>query len=101
MSGTESYVRPASGWGYPSPMAPPISASQLRQDIYRLLDEVLETGEPLEIERAGRRLLVVPAPADLRVTSRARLAGLRPHPDAVAGDPADLVDVGWADAWRP
>lgn len=82
-------------------MAVPISASQLRQDIYRLLDRVIETGEPLAIERSGHRLLVVPAPPDQLVASQARLKGLRPHPDAVAGDPADLVDVGWADAWRP
>lgn len=82
-------------------MTVPISASQLRQDIYRLLDRVLETGEPLEIERSGQRLIVIPAPAHLTVATQARLQGIRPHPDAVTGDPADLVDVGWADAWRP
>lgn len=35
-----------------------ITASQLRQDVYRLLDHVLETGVPLEIERGGRRLRI-------------------------------------------
>ena len=31
-----------------------ISASRLRQVVYRLLDEVLRTGQPLEIERHGQ-----------------------------------------------
>jgi len=31
-----------------------ITASELRQPIYRLLDEVLATGLPLEVERNGR-----------------------------------------------
>lgn len=32
-----------------------VTPSQLRADIYRLLEEVLETGVPLEVERGGRR----------------------------------------------
>jgi antitoxin (DNA-binding transcriptional repressor) of toxin-antitoxin stability system len=42
-----------------------ITASELRQNVYRLLDEVLRTGEPLEIDRAGRRLRIVPVDAPL------------------------------------
>jgi len=37
-----------------------MSASELRQNIYNLLDEVLETGIPLEIERKGKKLRIVP-----------------------------------------
>jgi len=33
-----------------------MSASELRANIYQLLDQVLETGVPLEIKRQGRRL---------------------------------------------
>ncbi len=29
------------------------TASHLRQNIYRILDEVIETGQPVEIERKG------------------------------------------------
>jgi antitoxin (DNA-binding transcriptional repressor) of toxin-antitoxin stability system len=71
-----------------------VTASQLRQDIYRLLDRVLETGEPLEIERKGRRLRIL---ADERPS---RLAALVPHPGTVVGDPDDLIDLDWTDAWR-
>ena len=36
-----------------------VSASALRADIYTLLDRVIETGEPLEIERKGKILRIV------------------------------------------
>jgi len=39
-----------------------ISTSALRQNLYRLLDQVLETGIPLEIKRKGKLLKIVPPP---------------------------------------
>ena len=72
-----------------------ISASHLRSDLYRLLDRVLETGEPLVIERKGRRLRVV---AD---APPSRLARLPRRPEFVRGDPADLVHLDWSQEWRP
>lgn len=56
-----------------------ISASQLRQDVYRLLDEVLGTAQPLEIERKGRILRIVPEPA-LRTVERAPWADVSREP---------------------
>lgn len=72
-----------------------VTASELRQNIYRLLDRVLETGEALEIERKGRRLRIVADPVG------PKLERLHAHPDAITGDPADLVDIEWSSAWRP
>lgn len=72
-----------------------LSASRLRADIYRILDEVLRTGQPIEIERRGRRLRVVPA------DSPDRLGELEQHPGAVNGDPGDLVHIDWSGEWRP
>ncbi|HEU0167055.1 MAG TPA: type II toxin-antitoxin system Phd/YefM family antitoxin [Chloroflexota bacterium] len=72
-----------------------VTASELRQNIYKLLDQVLETGVPLDIERNGRRLRVVPADA------RPKLQRLTAHPDAIAGDPDDLVHLDWSQEWRP
>ena len=62
-----------------------VTASQLRQDVYRLLDEVLATGEPLEIRRNGRTLRVVSDhPAS-------RIDYIRPNLDLIVGDAEDLV----------
>jgi hypothetical protein len=71
------------------------SASELRQNIYRLLDEVLATGRPLEIERKGRRLRIIP------VDEPSRLGRLVPHPDAIVGDPDELISIDWSEHWRP
>lgn len=70
-----------------------VKASNLRKDIYRLLDRILETGEPLEIERNGQFLKVVP---ELRKGSK--LSRLVRH-DCMAGDPEELVHLDWSGEW--
>lgn len=72
-----------------------ISASELRQNVYRLLDEVLDSGTPLEIDRGGRRLRIVP------VVGASKLSRLTPHPDLFDGDPEELVHIDWSAEWRP
>lgn len=72
-----------------------ITASELRQNIYKLLDQVLETGLPLEIERRGRRLRVTPADAP------PKLERLATHGDYVVGDPEGLVHIDWSSEWHP
>ena len=74
-----------------------ITASKLRENVYKLLDEVLETGTPVEIERRGRRLKIVPADE----APRRKLDRLEPHPTAIAGDPDDLVHLDWSEEWKP
>ncbi|MFT4034216.1 MAG: hypothetical protein QM679_01415 [Patulibacter sp.] len=70
-----------------------VTATELRQRVYRLLDHVLETGEPLEVIRKGRRLRVVPdEPGDL-------LARITPLPGLIAGDPEALVSADWSGQW--
>lgn len=72
-----------------------ITASQLRQDVYRLLDHVLETGVPLEIERGGKRLRIV---AEEPVSKLERIKG---DPDALVGNPDDIVHIDWSVYWKP
>lgn len=72
-----------------------VNPSELRADLYRLLDKVLETGIPLEIERRGRRLRIV---AD---EPSSKLDRLVPHPGTVIGDPEDLIEMDWSDYWNP
>jgi hypothetical protein len=70
-----------------------VTASQLRQNIYRLLDEVLASGVPLEIERNGRRLRVVPADPPPKLSRLIR------REDAIVGDPEDFVHMDWTHEW--
>ncbi len=71
-----------------------LTASSLRQDIYRILDRVLETGVPVEIERRGKVLRII-AP-----TERSKLDGLTER-EFLRGDPEELVHIDWSETWQP
>lgn len=71
-----------------------ITASKLRQDIYRILDQVLETGIPVEIKRRGKILRIVP-PEQSRKLDR-----LEPR-DYLAVAPEELVHLDWSGEWEP
>ncbi len=72
-----------------------ISASKLRENVYRILDEVLATGVPVEIERGGRTLRIVPIDPAPKIDQLVR------RPEIVTGDPDDLVDIDWSSEWNP
>ena len=72
-----------------------VTATQLRADLYKLLDQVLETGKPLEIRRKGQVLHIVPS-------ERRTLQELFPYrPELIIGDPDDLVHIDWSKEWKP
>ncbi len=71
-----------------------LTASKLRQDIYRLLDRVLDTGVPLVVERRGRRLKIVP------VDGPSKLDNLVDRPEVIVGNPDDIVSIDWLSEWR-
>jgi hypothetical protein len=73
----------------------PVTASRLRADIYRILDRVIETGVPAEIERKGRVLRIV---AD---SASSRLDRLQARPGYIKGDPDKLIHLDWSASWRP
>jgi len=66
----------------------------LRENIYRILDEILETGVPVDIERKGKLLRIA------AVEPRSKLASLKSR-DLIVGDPEDLVHVDWSEEWHP
>lgn len=69
-----------------------VTATQLRQDLYRLIDQVIESGEPLEIERKGSRLRIVAA------VPSSKLDRLVPRADFISGDAEDLAAIDWTDS---
>lgn len=71
-----------------------LTVSKLRQDIYNILDSVVETGIPVEIERSGRLLRIV------LEDPPSKLANLEPK-DFIVGDPEELVSMDWSNEWRP
>lgn len=72
-----------------------ISASKLRANVYRLLDEVLDTGRPLEIERNGKTLVITPKVQESFWDRLPRRDG------AIIGDPDELIHIDWSSEWNP
>lgn len=71
-----------------------LTASKLRENIYRILDQVLETGVPVEIQRRGKRLRIVP------VSMPEKLDNLKKRPGFLKCDPEDIVHLDWSGEWR-
>jgi len=69
-----------------------ITASKLRENIYNILDEALETGVPVEVERKGRVLKIVPPPR------LSKLSKLKKR-NALVGDPESIVHMDWLRYW--
>lgn len=74
-----------------------LTASKLRENIYRILDQVLKTGTPVEIVRGDRKLRIVP----VEESRKSKLASLRPRAKVVVGDPEELVHLDWSGEWKP
>lgn len=73
----------------------PLSTTRLRANLYRVMDKVLKTGVPAEIQRKGKLLKIVP------VEPEDKLKNLVPHPEYLVGDPQAIVHVDWSSEWRP
>jgi antitoxin (DNA-binding transcriptional repressor) of toxin-antitoxin stability system len=73
----------------------PLTASELRENIYKILDQILETGIPVEIDRRGKILRIVPA------EPRSKLDRLPRREGVLNCDPEDIVHMDWYDEWKP
>lgn len=71
-----------------------LTASRLRQDIYRILDQILESGVPVEIERRGKVLKIMPP------EQTSKLDSLRSR-DYLDVDPEELIEIDWSGTWSP
>lgn len=70
-----------------------VKATRLRKEIYSILDRVLETGEPVQIERKGRMLTIEP---DKRRPVLSRLK----RRTVMKGDPDAIVHLDWSGEWK-
>ena len=76
-------------------MSTAVTATELRTNLYRILDEVLDTGVAQEVVLKGQKLLIIPAE-----TRRRRLEGL-PRRKVTTCTFDELVDTSWAESWKP
>ena len=64
-----------------------LTVTALRKHLYEVVDRVLATGVPVEVERHGRTILISPLESDGSILSRLE----RRH--GIVGDPEELVSI--------
>jgi hypothetical protein len=64
----------------------PISLTALRSNLFKIVDQVIETGNAVELERNGHRLKIV------LEAKKSKLENLKPH-DCIVGNPDELIDL--------
>ncbi len=71
-----------------------MTATQLRKDIYSVIDRVARTGAPVEITCKGTAVLIIPKAA------RSRLAHLKKR-RVLKCKPEDILTADWTGSWEP
>ena len=64
----------------------PVSLTALRNNLFKIVDQVIQTGNPVIVERKGHKLKIV------LEEKKSKLKNLKPH-DCIIGDPDDLVQL--------
>ena len=72
-----------------------LSATELRSNLYRILDRVSKMGETIEIVRNGKVIRIVPGSVP------DKMSRIEKHPGYVKGDPDKLIHMDWSDQWKP
>lgn len=66
-----------------------ITPTELRANIYNLLEEVIKTGVPIEIKKGDKKLRIV------AVEKVDKFQNLVSRPHVIQGDPEELVRISW------
>lgn len=70
-----------------------LTITRLRQNIYKLLDQVAKTGVPIEINRNGKTLRII------KTEEHKKIKNLRKRP-VFNCDPEDIISMDWSHEWR-
>lgn len=73
-----------------------LTATQLRQNVYQILDEVIESGTTQEVVRRGQKVLLVPVGP-----GRRKLEDLPRRENVYKGTFDELVAISWENSWKP
>ncbi len=65
-----------------------ITATSFRKNLYALLDRVIETGNPIDIERKGKIIRI------LAIEPKSKLSNLKKR-NVINGNPEDIISINW------
>ena len=71
-----------------------ITASTLRGNIYKILDQVIDTGDVLRVERKNGVVEIAPVKVN-----KGKLDNLTKH-DCIVGNPDSIVHLDWSNEWK-
>jgi len=74
-----------------------MNATQFRASLFTVIRRVLSTGEPVDIEWKGQHMQLASRESK---SPSGKLARLRPHPEALRGDPDSIVHLDWSSEWQ-
>ncbi|MDX2178442.1 MAG: hypothetical protein SFV18_02540 [Bryobacteraceae bacterium] len=77
-----------------------LTATKLRANVYSILDEVIATGKPVDVERNGH-LVTISRVAPVRSGKKIPRLNRLQKRDFIVGDPDDLVHIDWSLLWNP
>jgi hypothetical protein len=70
-----------------------VNPTNLRKNIYRILDEVIENGKTIEIHTRGKKAYIIP------MIKTPMLKKLKKQ-KAIKGNPEDIVHIDWSLYWE-
>jgi hypothetical protein len=69
--------------------------TNLRKNLFGILDKAARTGKSIEIESKGRKFRII------ALKEPGRFSNLQKHPDVFSGNLDRLIDISWMTEWRP
>ncbi|GAG24381.1 unnamed protein product [marine sediment metagenome] len=70
-----------------------LTATKLRQNLYRILDEILDSGIPVKINRKGEILKIVPE------KKKSKFERLEEH-STIIENPESIIDINFDSEWK-
>lgn len=70
-----------------------VTAAKFKQNMDQILEAVLADGKPVEIEKKGLIIKLIPV---RNKSKKSKLTNLEPH-DTIVGDPESIIHIDWAE----
>ncbi len=74
-----------------------MTLTELRRNIYRVVDELLRTGKTMEIQAKGRTVYLSSGQRGGKLDRLRKAARSR----ALQGNPEDIIHMEWEKQWHP
>jgi Antitoxin Phd_YefM, type II toxin-antitoxin system len=70
-----------------------ITLTELRADLYKVVDQIIQTGVPVEVQRNGHKIKIILADGSSKLERLTQRTGV------MHGDPEDIVHCDWLQEW--